>query len=49
MKLATLIAAVMLLQTGERQSPHEPSGGAIEGVVVRIGTGEPIAQTQVRV
>src|SRR3989441_2013983 len=47
MKPATLIAAAMLFQTIAGQSPNPPSGGAIEGIVVRIGTGEPIAEAQV--
>jgi hypothetical protein len=37
----------MFFQTIAGQSPNQPSRGAIEGVVVRTGTGEPVAEAQV--
>ncbi|HYR92402.1 MAG TPA: carboxypeptidase regulatory-like domain-containing protein [Terriglobia bacterium] len=43
MKLPAVIALVMLFET------QQPPGGSIEGVVVRAGTGEPIAGAQVTV
>jgi hypothetical protein len=48
MKLTTTIALVMVLQT--RFNPaQQPPGGAIEGIAVRVGTGEPIAGATVLV
>src|SRR5256885_3710554 len=48
-KLPIVIALVMVFQTSSAQSEQQPPGGAIEGIVVRAGTGEPIAGALVTV
>src|SRR2546425_10950856 len=49
LKLPIVIALVMVFQTSSAQSEQQPPGGAIEGIVVRAGTGEPIAGALVTV
>ena len=48
-KLPIVIALVMVFQTSSAQSEQQAPGGAIEGIVVRAGTGEPIAGALVTV
>jgi hypothetical protein len=49
MKLTTVIGLVMLFQTPFNGTQQQPPGGAIEGIVVRIVTGEPIAGVRILV
>jgi len=47
MRLVVAIGWIMIFQTFSTQSEHQPPGGVIAGIVVRAGTGEPIAGARV--
>lgn len=48
MKLAVAVAFLSLLQNSPAATPQQPAAkGVLEGIVVRAGTGEPIAGAQV--
>src|SRR5437870_1036271 len=47
MRLVVAIGWIMIFQTFSTQSEQQPPGGVIAGIVVRAGTGEPIAGARV--